>query len=133
MLVVSCATNTSMTSSLPAAEVINNAKLYDGKIITVVGKLDMSHFETVNIDGISVDWACYNPDDSDSAEESWRRLYLWIDSKLDKSVVEIRGQFIFDKKGKYSNLPGTKIVHKIEYIKRMDDGHVFWVNCKFPQ
>ena len=133
MLVASCATNSGKTNSLPAAEVINSANLYDGKIITVVGKLDLSHFETVNIDGIKVDWACYNPDDMESGEESWKRLYLWIESKLDKSVVEIRGQFIIDKQGKYSMLRDTKIIHKLEYIKRKEDELVLWVNCKFPQ
>ena len=54
-----------------------NPAKYDGKNISIVGILDLSHFEDANMNGIRIDWSCAGDSSPQSGEVAWERWDAW--------------------------------------------------------
>ena len=50
-----------------------NPAKYDGKNISIVGILDLSHFEDANMNGIEIDWGCSGDSSPRAEERAWKR------------------------------------------------------------
>jgi hypothetical protein len=94
-----------------------NPTKYDGKNISIVGVLDLSHFEDANMHGIRIDWGCYDPSKRHTAELGWERWNAWIQLGINGRNAQIAGTFVFSEAGSYVPWEDTLMISKIEYIR----------------
>jgi len=94
-----------------------NPTKYDGKNISIVGVLDLSHFEGANMNGIEIDWACYDDTKPHTAELAWERWSACMQLGINGRNAQIAGTFLFMEAGSYVPWKDTLIISKIEYVR----------------
>lgn len=71
------------------------ANPYEGKDISIVGVLDLSHFDDANMNSITIDWACYDDTKPHTAELAWERWGAWMQPGINGKNAQIAGNFVF--------------------------------------
>jgi len=94
-----------------------NPAKYDGKNISIVGILDLSHFEDANMNGIRIDWSCAGDSSPQSGEVAWERWDAWGQLGINGRIAQIAGTFLFMEQGIYVAYEDTLMISKIKYIR----------------
>ena len=94
-----------------------NPTKYDGKNISIVGVLDLSHFEDANMHGIRIDWGCSGDSSPRAGELAWKRWDAWGQLGINGRNAQIAGTFIFMEEGIYVPWKDTLMISKIKYIR----------------
>jgi hypothetical protein len=102
--------------STPIKSLFAHPQQYNKKSISIVGVLDLSHFENANINGIKIDWACYDPTDPHTGELSWKRWDAWKELGIHGKYAEITGSFVFFEAGSFAPWK-TFMISKIQEIR----------------
>ena len=94
-----------------------NPAKYDGKNISIVGILDLSHFEDANMNGIRIDWSCAGDSSPQAGEQAWKRWDAWGQLGINVRIAQIAGTFLFMEQGIYVAYEDTLTISKIKYIR----------------
>lgn len=113
---------------IKASEISDDLGVYENEQVILTGVLDLNHFESINIDGVHLDWECKDKNNLDSNRSGWDNLMHWEEVGLNGQLVEIKGTLIYGSSGGVS-LGSIPVLH--EYIKSPIKEVI--VQCTFPQ
>ena len=94
-----------------------NPTEYDGKNMSIVGVLDLSHFEDANMNGIKIDWACYDDSKPHSGEPAWERWGAWRQLGINGKNAQITGTFVFMEGGSFVPGKNALMISRIKSIR----------------